>query len=100
MVQGQGADESSGRDAPQCMTMTRATVSSQELDLNGKPDFKLVTVTGTVPLYSHEHNEYVSVSAAPVCVNWQVSTSPNMTTPVSQGTAYTSSDIDYTIKVS
>ena len=63
-------------------------------------DHSNITVSGTAPLYNHDTNEYVSVSTSPVCVNWQVSTSPNMTSPVSSGTAYTSSDIDYTIKVS
>lgn len=58
-----------------------------------------VTVSGTAPLFNHNTNDYVSVSTAPVCVNWQISTSPNMTGPVNSGQAYTSSDIDYTIKV-
>ena len=59
----------------------------------------VVTVSGTVPLFNHDTAEYVTISTAPVCVDWQVSTSPNMTSPVSSGRAYTSSDIDYTIKV-
>lgn len=58
-----------------------------------------VTVSGTVPLYDHSSDRYVSVSVAPVCVEWQISTSPNMTSPVNSGRVYTSSDIDYTVKV-
>lgn len=72
---------------------------SHELDWSNPTYHSLVTVTGTVPVFNHDEAEYVSVSTAPVCVNWQVSTSPNMTNPVSQGQAYTSSDIDYTVKV-
>lgn len=60
---------------------------------------RIVTVSGLAPLYNHDTNEYVSVSTAPVCVNWQISTSANMSGAVNSGTAYTSSDIDYTIKV-
>ncbi|KAK5069213.1 hypothetical protein LTR64_008633 [Lithohypha guttulata] len=59
----------------------------------------VLTVTGLVPLFNHDTSEYVAVSTAPVCVNWQISTSPAMSSPVNQGTVYTSSDIDYTIKV-
>jgi alkaline phosphatase D len=36
---------------------------------------------------------------SPVCLNYQVSTSKAMTGPVAKGTAYTSSDIDFTVKV-
>ncbi|KAF1990111.1 phosphodiesterase/alkaline phosphatase D precursor [Aulographum hederae CBS 113979] len=58
-----------------------------------------VTVSGTVPLYSHERNEYVKISTAPICVNYKVSTSKSMKHVVSKGTAYTTSDIDFTVKV-
>ncbi|KAK5939260.1 hypothetical protein PMZ80_008563 [Knufia obscura] len=58
-----------------------------------------VTVSGTVPLFNHDTEEYVSISTAPVCVDWQVSTSADMAKPVTSGRVYTSSDIDYTIKV-
>lgn len=63
-------------------------------------DHSNITVSGLAPLYDHSTERYVSVSTAPVCVDWQISTSPNMTNPVNSGRAYTSSDIDYTIKVS
>ncbi|KAI6868168.1 hypothetical protein KC323_g3162 [Hortaea werneckii] len=57
------------------------------------------TVRGTVPLYNHELLEYVYTSTSPVCVSYAVSTDRNMSNVVSSGRAYTSSDIDYTVKV-
>jgi len=54
------------------------------------------TVSGIAPLYNHGPKQ---VSTAPVCVQFKVSRSPNFTVVESQGTAYTSSDIDYTVKV-
>lgn len=42
---------------------------------------------------------YALVSTAPVCVNWRISTRSDMSMPVSSGQVYTSSDIDYTVKV-
>ncbi|KAE8445639.1 hypothetical protein EG329_012936 [Mollisiaceae sp. DMI_Dod_QoI] len=58
-----------------------------------------ITVSGNVPLYSHETEEYVKASKAPVCVEYKVATDVAMKNCVDAGTAYTSSDIDYTIKV-
>ena len=56
------------------------------------------TVSGIAPLYGHGAN--LNASTAPVCVQFKVSKSPNFTHVESSGTAYTSSDIDYTVKVS
>ena len=58
-----------------------------------------VTVEGTVPLYNHDTQEYVRASANPVCVEWIVATDSELNDVVSGGQAFTSSDIDYTIKV-
>ncbi|KAF2104241.1 alkaline phosphatase-like protein [Rhizodiscina lignyota] len=60
-----------------------------------------VTVSGFVPLYNHETESYVKASTAPICVNWKVGTEKSMADSciVSKGTAYTTSDIDYTVKV-
>lgn len=58
-----------------------------------------ITVSGTVPLFNHDTQEYVRVSTAPVCVNYNVATDREMKNIVNSGQAYTSSDIDYTIKV-
>ncbi|KAH8204536.1 hypothetical protein TruAng_001310 [Truncatella angustata] len=58
-----------------------------------------VTVSGTVGLYNHDTDSYVSKSSSPVCVDWKISTTDSFTTLANSGTAYTSSDIDYTVKV-
>ncbi|KAJ3580041.1 hypothetical protein NPX13_g515 [Xylaria arbuscula] len=62
-------------------------------------DASNVTVSGYVPLYDHSTEEYVLSSNAPVCIDWKVGTSETLEKIVDSGTAYTSSDIDYTIKV-
>lgn len=58
-----------------------------------------ITVSGYVPLYNHETQQYVAVSKAPVCVDYTVASDKNFTTVVDSGTAYTSSDVDFTVKV-
>ncbi|KAK5160953.1 hypothetical protein LTS14_000746 [Recurvomyces mirabilis] len=55
------------------------------------------TVSGYVPLYWHGPN--VSVSTAPVCVQFKVARTADFKHVESSGTVYTSSDIDYTVKV-
>jgi len=57
------------------------------------------TVSGNVPLYNHETEEYVAASANPICVSYVVAKDQGLRHVVDQGRAYTSSDIDYTIKV-
>ncbi|KZF23998.1 phosphodiesterase/alkaline phosphatase D precursor [Xylona heveae TC161] len=58
-----------------------------------------ITVSGAVPMYNHDTEEYVSVSTAPICVNYKVASDKALSSVVSTGTAWTSSDIDYTVKV-
>lgn len=58
-----------------------------------------VTVSGYVPLYNHDTQQYVSVSKAPVCVDYTVASDEELANVVDSGTAYTSSDVDYTVKV-
>jgi alkaline phosphatase D len=58
-----------------------------------------VTVSGYVPLYNHETSEYVKASKCPICVEYVVSTDESCSQVVDSGKAYTSSDIDYTVKV-
>lgn len=69
-----------------------------------------ITVTGTVSLYNHDTEQYIAADANPVCVDWKIwaqNASVNGTglngtyagPTVSSGTAYTTSDIDFTIKV-
>ncbi|KAH8677650.1 PhoD-like phosphatase [Xylariales sp. PMI_506] len=62
-------------------------------------DHSNITVSGSVPLYDHDNDGYVAMSDAPVCVDWKVSASKCFTNIVAAGTAFTSSDIDYTVKV-
>lgn len=71
---------------------TRAAPSSDNNESN-------VTVSGYVPLYDHSTEQYVSKSNSPVCVNWKISPSNSFDDIVDSGTVYTSSDIDYTVKV-
>ena len=54
------------------------------------------TVSGYVPLYNHGPEQ---VSTAPVCVEYQVSLTDDFADLAASGTAYTSSDVDYTVKV-
>ncbi|KAB5528007.1 PhoD-like phosphatase-domain-containing protein [Coniochaeta sp. 2T2.1] len=64
------------------------------------------TVSGTVPLYNHDTEPYIKADAHPICVEWKVwkaapikcrQASPG--NAVSSGTAYTTSDVDFTVKV-
>lgn len=62
------------------------------------------TVTGVVPLFNPVpvHNQAVEkpppASKAPVCLNYKVANDKALTNVVDSGTAYTSSDVDYTLK--
>lgn len=67
-----------------------------------------VTVEGTVDLYNHETEKYIKADPNPICVEWKVweaeakgarSGAGPKKRVVSKGTAYTTSDIDYTVKV-
>jgi len=60
-----------------------------------------VTVEGTVPLYNHDTEGYILASSNPICVDWAVYSSRlgNDSAAITSGRAYTTSDIDYTVKV-
>lgn len=58
-----------------------------------------VTVEGTVPLFGHETDQYVKVSKSPVCVEFKIGEDEDLKNVCDQGKVYTSSDIDYTVKV-
>lgn len=70
-------------------------------------DASNVTVEGTVPVYNHDTETYIEADANPICVEWAVwrETAANSTNEsyigpvVSSGMAYTTSDIDFTVKV-
>lgn len=62
------------------------------------------TVTGTVPLYNpvpihKDTDEHRPVSKAPVCLQYKVATDNKFKHVMEKGTVYTSSDVDYTVKV-
>jgi alkaline phosphatase D len=59
-----------------------------------------ITVSGYVPIYDHSTTRYNEGSKAPVCVQYSVASDKAMKNVVDHGTVYTSSDIDYTVKVS
>ncbi|KAE8147732.1 PhoD-like phosphatase-domain-containing protein [Aspergillus avenaceus] len=58
-----------------------------------------VTVSGTVGLYSHDTESFVKASAHPICIDYRVFEDKEARRVVDDGRVYTSSDIDYTIKV-
>ncbi|CCX33535.1 Similar to Alkaline phosphatase D; acc. no. P42251 [Pyronema omphalodes CBS 100304] len=58
-----------------------------------------VTVSGLAPLYDHDNEKYVKISKAPVCVEYKVARDEGMKSVVDRGLAWTSSDVDYTVKV-
>ncbi|KAI5778308.1 phosphodiesterase/alkaline phosphatase D precursor [Geopyxis carbonaria] len=62
-----------------------------------------VTVSGlggAAPIYDHDNEKYVSVSTSPVCVDWKVrDTAGHKGKKVAGGRVWTSSDVDYTVKV-
>lgn len=58
-----------------------------------------VTVSGLAPLYNHDTEEYIETSSNPVCVEYVVSQNEDLSDSATNGKAYTSSDIDYTVKV-
>lgn len=55
------------------------------------------TVSGYVPLYNH--GPVQDISTAPICVQFKVARTSDFKHVESSGTAYTSSDVDYTVKV-
>ncbi|KAI9892029.1 MAG: hypothetical protein M1814_002224 [Vezdaea aestivalis] len=58
-----------------------------------------LTVQGTIPLYDHDTLGYVRASKAPICVNYVIATDKALKSVADNGQTYTSSDIDYTVKV-
>ncbi|KAH7406864.1 phosphodiesterase/alkaline phosphatase D precursor [Phaeosphaeria sp. MPI-PUGE-AT-0046c] len=58
-----------------------------------------VTVEGYAPLFDHDNEKYVSVSKSPICVDYKVASDKDLADVVDSGTVYTSSDVDFTVKV-
>jgi alkaline phosphatase D len=76
---------------------TRCAPASDDVDDNS-------TVSGLVPLYNpvpiyDGHDNPHSASTAPVCLKFLVAKDPALKHVVDSGRAYTSSDVDYTLKV-
>lgn len=59
------------------------------------------TVSGYMPLFNPVpiYNDSAPPSTAPVCVNYKVAKDDAFSQVVDSGLAYTSSDVDYTLKV-
>ena len=62
------------------------------------------TVSGYVPLYNpvpiyNDTDENKPVSNAPICISYTVASDQALSSVVDSGTVYTSSDVDYTVKV-
>lgn len=63
------------------------------------------TVSGTAPLYNpvpiyDDHNETLpTASKQAVCLNWKIATDKALSDVKDSGVVYTSSDVDYTVKV-
>ena len=62
------------------------------------------TVSGYVPLYNpvpiyKGSNGSIPVSTAPICISYKVAKDKTLSQVVDSGMAYTSSDVDYTLKV-
>ncbi|KAI1345190.1 PhoD-like phosphatase-domain-containing protein [Xylariaceae sp. FL0016] len=84
----------SGDPFPESVILWTRVAPSLESDTSN------VTVEGTVPLYNHDTQTYIKSDSNPICVDWIVYASTgNGSTAASSGKAYTTSDIDYTIKV-
>ncbi|KAM5345220.1 hypothetical protein ACJ41O_011082 [Fusarium nematophilum] len=65
-------------------------------------DDSTAVVDGTAPLYNHETEKYIKADPNPICVEWDVYESKPRNgkgKSVARGKAYTTSDIDYTVKV-
>ena len=73
---------------------TRCAPKATQVDDNS-------TVSGYVPLYNPVpiYNGSTPVSTAPVCVSYKVAEDKALSSVVASGTVYTSSDVDYTVKV-
>ena len=76
---------------------TRCSPSQDDVTSNA-------TTSGYVPLYNpvpiyNSSGSHIPVSNAPVCVQYKVASDKALKHVVDSGTLYTSSDVDYTVKV-
>lgn len=108
----------SGDPYPESVILwTRCSPKFDDVHSNSSTE-GLVPLYNPVPIYSDDGNGHVkehgngkekadghdewneAISNAPVCLNYMVSEDEDFKCKVSEGTVYTSSDIDYTVKVS
>lgn len=83
----------SGDPYPESVILwTRVSPDNESSDSN-------VTVSGTAPLYDHENDDYVRISKSPICVDWRIAKDKDLKEVKDYGRVWTSSDIDYTVKV-
>ncbi|KAK3486750.1 PhoD-like phosphatase-domain-containing protein [Neurospora hispaniola] len=62
-------------------------------------DHSNTTVSETTGLFSHETEEFVFFSKSKVCVDWKIATDEKFEKVADEGRVWTSSDIDFTVKV-
>ena len=91
----------SGDPYPDSVILWTRAAPSEESDRSN------VTVEGTVPLYNHDTETYVRADPHPICLEWSVFehhgdkvVKEGNRKVVSRGQAFTTSDIDYTVKAS
>ncbi|KAL4779833.1 PhoD-like phosphatase-domain-containing protein [Aspergillus varians] len=72
-------------------SLTRLAPSTEASDSN-------LTVSGNVPLYNHENEQYANASAHPICVEYRMFSDKGADEVVDKARAFTSSDIEYTVK--
>ena len=84
----------SGDPYPRSVIIWTRVAPSSESDQSN------ITVSGYVPYYSHETEQYIKASPNPVCVEYRIGSDDEFSSVVEKGTAYTTSDIDFTVKVS
>ncbi|KAK0712607.1 PhoD-like phosphatase [Lasiosphaeria miniovina] len=58
-----------------------------------------VTVSGYAELFTHDNDGFVKASKATVCVDWKISATKDFVKVANNGRTYTSSDVDFTVKV-
>jgi hypothetical protein len=83
----------SGDPYPESVILwTRAAPQSDNSNSN-------LTVSGYAPLFDHDNEKYVAASKSPVCIDYKVASDQALEEVVDHGRVFTSSDVDFTVKV-
>lgn len=77
---------------------TRCSPHADDVDDNSTVSGLVQGPYNPVPIY-HETDQTRPPSNAPISLDWAIASDPKMSQVVSHGTVYTSSDVDYTVKV-